>query len=501
MKCCLYLQRHFAPIGHAIAINLQKLGVKKFCAYAEPRNVYEYLISRKDIKYTGVLSDEKIHEKYKQEKLDAQYLNWLEKEYGLPNLWPYLYIDRILMNGQLVREYPYDKPTLTHEEMMRATQAAAKEIISFLKTEKPDFLLMSVVSSLGSMLLYYIAKKEGIKTIFIWDNRIHQDYYIISEQLAHFTWVEKIFKELQSGKRISPKEQEAISMLKKFRDRPASFIKNHPLFRPTSRAKQLKFLLPHRLVNTVRWLIKLNLNYLLSKKRDYTDETPWYSIWDKIKRKCRGLRGFTDLYSRPDFKEKFVFYPLHFQPEISTMLWAPFYTDQITNIRHIARSLPIEFKLYVKDHLEMIGFRPRAYYKELTKIPNVKLIDPSFDSFDLIRNAKLIAVLTSTAGWEAIFLKKPIITFGEVFYNTLSMVKRCHSFEELPNIIKNQLENFKHNEDELINFISAILEDSVRANIFNLWWGEEKDLSNEQLVKKAGPKILAEAIIKKLRGI
>ena len=497
MKACLYLQRHFAPIGHNIALHLQKLGVKEFCSYAEPRNVYEYLISRKDIKYTGVLSDEKIHEKYKLEKLDANYLNWLEKEYGLPNLWPYLYIDRILMNGQFIREYPYDKPALTHEEMMRATQAAAKEIISFLKTEKPDFLVMSVVSSLGSMLLYHIAKKEGVKTFIIRPSRLSNDYQIASENYTGFSWAEKIFNELQSGKRISPKKQEAISILEKFRNHPAPFIKDfHPSVKPISKTKQLEFLLPSRLLNNISWFIKLNLAYFLKKERDYTDEIPWYSIWDKIKRKCRNLRGYNDLYSKPDFNEKFAFYPLQLQPEISTMLMAPLYTDQITNIRHIARSLPMEFKLYVKEHFNMFGFRPRSYYKELLKIPNVKLIDPVFPGFDLIQNAKLIFVLTATTGWEAIFLKKPVISFGEIFYNALSTVKKCRSFEELPYIIKKQLENFQHNEEELINFISAILEDSVHADIYTLW---EKDMSDERLAKEdSGLKMLAENIAKKM---
>lgn len=496
MKGCLYLQRHFAPIGHTIAVHLQKLGVKEFCAYTEPRTAYNFLISQKDIKYTKILLDEEIYKKYKREKIDFEYLNWLEEEYGLPNLWPYLYIDRIIMNGQLIREYPYDKPTLTHEEMMRATQAFAKEIISFLKSEKPDFLLMTVVSSLGSMLLYQIAKKEGIKTLIIRPSRIAPDSYIASENYERFSLAEKIFNELQSGKLTSLKRQEAISMLEKFRDRPAPFHPDfHPSLKPISRAKQLKFLLPRKLANNIRWLAKLNTDYFLKKEKDYTDEIPWYSIWDKIKRKWRNLRGFSDLYSKPDFREKFAFYPLQLQPEISTMLLAPLYTDQITVIRHIARSLPIEFKLYVKEHPNMIGFRPRAYYKELIKIPNVKLIDPALPGFDLIQNAKLLLVLSATTGWEAILLKKPVITFGEIFYNALSTVKRCHSFEELPYIIKERLENFRHDENELINFISAMLEDSFRVNLYDLW---EKDTSDERREQDLGLKNLAEAIVKKL---
>ena len=66
----------------------------------------EYLVSKLELNFEELdeyLSDDVV----------------LEKEYGIPNLWPYLYIDRVLMNGQLVREYPYNKTTLSHEDMMR----------------------------------------------------------------------------------------------------------------------------------------------------------------------------------------------------------------------------------------------------------------------------------------------------------------------------------------------------------------------------------------------
>ena len=41
--------------------------------------------------------------------------------------------------------------------------------------------------------------------------------------------------------------------------------------------------MPEKLAENIRWFIKLNLTYFLKKERDYTDEIPWYSIWDKIK--------------------------------------------------------------------------------------------------------------------------------------------------------------------------------------------------------------------------
>ena len=63
--------------------------------------------------------------------------------------------------------------------------------------------------------------------------------------------------------------------------------------------------------------------------------------------------------------------------------------------------------------------------------------------------------------------------FGDVFYNKLSMVKHCKTPEELPFLIKECLRNFKHNEEELINFLSAILEESVNIDFLDLWLKKE----------------------------
>ena len=154
---------------------------------------------------------------------------------------------------------------------------------------------------------------------------------------------------------------------------------------------------------------------------------------------------------------------------MSVLLFAPFDTDQMHIIKRVAQSLPVGMLLYVKEHPQMVKYRPRRYYKELKKIPNVKLIKPAVVSFDLIKNAKLLVTLSSTAGWEALLLKKPLVTFGNGLYNTISMVKKCDVIENLPQIIKEQLENFHYDENELISFIAAIFKESADINLVQIW--------------------------------
>ena len=140
----------------------------------------------------------------------------------------------------------------------------------------------------------------------------------------------------------------------------------------------------------------------------------------------------------------------------------------------------------------MVVYRPRSFYKEIKKTPNVRLINPAVTSFELILNAKLITTISGSVGWEGTLLKKPVITFGNIFYNQLSFVKHCKTPEEMPYLVKEQLENFKFDENELSRLIAAIFEESVDVPLSYLW---EKETDSEK--RKAGLEPLAELIMKK----
>ncbi len=459
-------------MGHSMASQIKKdFPETEFCGFVQTRQTYEFLTKeQKDFTYTSLLLEEDIHKKLFTEKIDLDYLKWLEKEYGIPNLWPYLYIDRVLMNGQLVREYPYNKAMLSHEDMMRRVQVTAKEIIAFLDREKPEAVVFSVIGALGSRLLYEIAQRRGIKTINLEVSRI-KNGMSFTDNYKTFTWVKKLFEEIQAGRK-SERREEAINFLREFRDKP------EPFYAPAApsynnqayRRSHLRFLAPKHLLFSIPWYTNTFLNDLKRvKNNDYSDIFIWWTMWDKFKRKVRGLIGYTDLYSPVVEGEDFAFYPLHFDPEMTTMLYAPYYTDQIQVIKAAARSLPLRMKLYVKDHPAMTSYRTRSYYKELVKIPNVKLINSAVNGHDLARTAKLTITITGTAGWESILFKKPVIVFGDIYFMNIPGVKRCHGWEELPYLVKEQLEEWKHDEETLVNYLSALLEDSVPVDYLNLW--------------------------------
>ncbi len=495
MKVCLVLQRQFAYIGHNVALWLkEKHGVQNFCGYVYQRWSYDFLKNQKDVKYSSLLLDEDIHKEYLNEKLDLEYLKILEKKYGLPNLWPYIALDRVLMFNQVVREYPYNTPAYTHEEMMRIFQVKARAIIKFLETEKPDAILFPNIGGIGTMVLYEVAKKMGIKPLILL-TACTEDRYVFSEKFDYFTDVEKLIA--KNKNQSSSYLTQAKQFIENFRNKPEPY---HPdvlnALKTINRRNQLKFLYPTNFIKSLSWFVQVIKIYFTNRKfNDYSDNfNPWYYLLDRVKRKFRNLIGTNNLYDSYTPEEDFGFFPLHLEPEVSTLLNAPFYTDQICLIKQIARSLPLHFKLYVKEHPLMAEYRPRKYYKELKKIPNVKLINPKINGLDIVSKAKIIFPITSTAGWEGALLKKPVIAFGDQFFNILSMVKKCKEIEQLPFMIQDSLENYKYNEQEVLNLLAAIFEDSIPLNLHQLW-EQETDMTKKRLGTEQLANLLAKKII------
>ena len=135
--------------------------------------------------------------------------------------------------------------------------------------------------------------------------------------------------------------------------------------------------------------------------------------------------GLLGLFDEPVEGEKFVLYPIHFQPEASTLVQAPMYVDQLALLEDMARSLPVGYRLYVKEHLSNRGRRPLEFYNAIRRIPAVRLLGPDADTWALIKQASAIAVITGTMGWEGLLFDKPVVTFGDVFYNQVPSVYRA----------------------------------------------------------------------------
>lgn len=63
--------------------------------------------------------------------------------------------------------------------------------------------------------------------------------------------------------------------------------------------------------------------------------------------------------------KKIIYFPLQVEPDRNLLLGAPDFTDQINSVIQIAKSLPVGYKLYVKEHPgQNRTWREISYYKK-----------------------------------------------------------------------------------------------------------------------------------------
>lgn len=503
MKGCIVLQNQFTKLGHTLAYTLKKMhGVDRWITYVISPYALDFARNQTDILYEGILADHELHEKYKEETVDPEFLERFERTYTGTHGWHYLYSDRKLMMSIGPKEETTTTvdPLYSHEDLLRILQARARAIEYFFDTHKPDFIFFFSIGTLSHILLFHIAKQRGIKTLSL-DFPRFSNALTISEDYRTLTGVIEWFLKFRNGSHDTEHHTEARNLVDTFRKTGSLKLHYFELFK-ANYFKAERLLSLRKLYRSFSFLITQTKNYLANRgifTYGNTNQHPLSFLMHRFKYRYRIWRGISDLTSTPRNGEKYAYYPLHYEPELATLLLSPFYYEQLMLIKLIARSLPLEFTLYVKEHPAMYGRRARSFYKDLLKIPNVRIFDAKASGFEAIKNARIITTITGTAGWEACLLGKPVITFGEVFYNELSFVKRVHNIETLPGLIRKQLDEFAYNETEMLDMVAATLKDSIGFDLGQLWYetDTERLKANDQvrsLASYIGSKLAASGI-------
>lgn len=469
-KICFSFQRNFARLQHAIAVEMKNRGIAKdFCGYCTSFKSEKVLKEQNEIEYGTLISDDLMHEEAKKVKPDMDYLKKLEAEYGIPNLWPYIVTDRCIMRNVPKEAFSYNA-AYDHDGMLKLIQVMSKAIIKMLDHEKPDVVIFPLVGSMGVQLLYEIAKKKGIKTLFLNAARVDDRVLVCDNAYNDFTEI------LKHAKPTDEDFIEAKKFLKRFTGEEE--VRYDGIHAPKKVSNRLGFLWKeisgYYSYVTKYWATQ---RYLRKNKmaRDYTLFTPYYYTKNRLKRFVNRALGHRGLFVKPDFNEDYSYFPLHVEPEVAIQVWAPYYDNQIEICRAIAKALPVGQKLYVKEHPNMLYERPASYYKKLLRIPNLKLIDPFVGSQKVVKHAQAVFTITGTAGMEAYFMGKPVLTFGSVMYNAVPSIRKIGKLHDLPFDVKDMLENYKFDRKEAEEFVAGLYNLSKPLSYGKMWFEWELD--------------------------
>lgn len=159
----------------------------------------------------------------------------------------------------------------------------------------------------------------------------------------------------------------------------------------------------------------------------------------------------------PDLSKKYILVSLHYQPECTTIPMGGSYVFQDLMIDLLIKSVPPNILLYIKAHPR--DGLSKALRRRIQLDERSILINPTINSFELIVNSIAVATVTGTSGWEAFLNCKPVLMFGNYFYQDAPGVFKIKSFEETKkaiNAILNKEESSLISDKMVKAFLKAV---------------------------------------------
>jgi hypothetical protein len=377
---------------------------------------------------------------------DLKHLQAMEREYGIPNLWPFVTADRYICR------YPY-------QDILKMIQAHLRFFDRFFAAERPDVVVAPAPAGMSSYISYAMARRMGIPYLPLERGPVpgtvrfhHPDGKIPGLKERYERYLKRP---------LSSEEHERVEGFL------AEFCGNSKKLRYTGPA-YARYLRPPRLwFNPLRLIRHATDYYLVERGRDFSMPT----VGDVIAGKLTGvsrrvLVNLLRLFELPRENEPFVLFPLQTDPEATTLVHAPFYVDQAAVAENVARSLPIGYKLYVKEHpMVNFGYKPLSVYRRLRKIANVRLIAPHVDSHELIRRSSAVVVIYSTVGLEAISYEKPLVVLGESYLKDFDGAYYAHAITGLPEVLRQALSTYHPDRKRTMSYLLAVLDSAYPGRL------------------------------------
>jgi len=162
---------------------------------------------------------------------------------------------------------------------------------------------------------------------------------------------------------------------------------------------------------------------------------------------------------RHDVREgRFLLYPLHFHPEASTSVLAPDFVNEMHVIEAIAFRLPTGLRLVVKEHPSAVALQSTSFYERLSRLPNVELVSANLNAKVLARASCGVVCVTSTLGFEAAVMNKPVIALGDVLYGYYPNVRMVRDLSALETALRWAVDHQPLPEQEILTATAAYAE-------------------------------------------
>lgn len=405
----------------------------------------------------------------KAQKMNIYYLDWNVKE-----------ISEKMIEESLLRykEFPLQLSFLSDSILSKKKRSYASKVITkhilfwenFIDEKNIERIIHYPTATVLGRTSYVVALKKKIKHLIVQTGPVVTDTFTICDINENWIWQDFINQYIKNPIAITDKTKRKIEAIVE----KIISIKNKSI---QIRKISLKIL---------AGLIFKGLKY---KKRDAIEKNEIKKFSIPFFRKYIMWQIRYDKFSK---KDKSIFFPLHISWDAQIATRNPMFANQLYLIEILSKALPFGYTLYVKEHPYNYAGEPIGLLKKIQSFENVKLIYPGESSLKMIQAASAVVTINSTAGFETILLKKPLLTFGKTFYSYFKYAHTIEHLNELPNLLQKvlfsdweKIVKSKTFQDEWVRFIEVATKTSSQggANSYKNYMGLGINLLSDNIAK------------------
>lgn len=366
----------------------------------------------------------------------------LERKYGLTSL-------RVLTNHEKTALYAKDEQAL-----VRQAYRYFRALERFFAENKVRHAVHEIGGWLGNRSLEMVSQKHECDNVYIEPSMFRGRIIMFRNSFL------PVIPRLHTYGELSPED------VKRAEGFIESSVKTTTVimpFKDISKYKDVGLGFAFNLKNFRNALKGIHRRYVVNKGEELVAPLPDIAM-QYVKRAMR-RKFLARSYSRPVEGEKYLYYPLHMPIDMQILVRSPQFFDQYYLIEYIARMLPQGYKLYFKEHPVSIGMYDYPRMRALTKIPNVRLIDPRVNSHPIIARAKAVITVNSKVGFEALYHRKPVITLGDSFYRNRGLTLDVDDLAKLDKAIQ-AVDKFQVDREKLVAFVHTLYEASYAGELY-----------------------------------
>ena len=377
-------------------------------------HILEYLMSQKDIKYQFLKLNHEIQRKAYDAEIGYSELKEFEEHLSHKSLWRLIAADRGLgsafMHGA-VWQQNFINQNNSRENILRVFSGILTQLRAIFADFKPDIFLPAIAMGNIQVFIYeQLCKEFKIPYIVPSNVRIKNYFAFSADSQLRFPQIDITYRSIYEGRHSTD-----MSSAQKLYELLISELKNPQYFdRINSRFNVVKYnsilrkgkLAARAAKAIINEMICWGINRKLRRSNDVRRQP------DKLTVLLDNIANVVQFYyqkywmtslrfcSKLNSGEKYIYYPLHINPEYSTQVQGTMWLDQVALIELLAKSIPFDWKVYVKEHPGTLvaRTRPLSFYKKLKRIPNVTIVPIDADMHTLIINSQMVAVITGTSG-------------------------------------------------------------------------------------------------------